>query len=155
MELKPGLAKVHEITNHSSGIYILEIFCQKDFQIKLPKFNRIIFPSGWYYYIGSAQKNLLSRIERHRNGNKNIHWHIDHLTTVKSNTIKNIIVFENYTKDFECRLTNDIHELFETKFIAPGFGNSDCRKCISHLLFTSKSLFGELITSYSDSFHLK
>ena len=52
---------MQKITDAKSGIYILELFAEKDFKVRIKKFSDIILDSGFYYYIGSAQKNYNSK----------------------------------------------------------------------------------------------
>jgi len=131
---------VHRITNSDSGIYVLEIFAKKSFRVNSRKFKDTIFKNGFYYYVGSAQKNLKSRINRHLKKEKNLHWHIDYITAIPANTISNIYLFFEKGKDFECSLVQDL--LKNTSLYSPvkGFGNSDCSICDSHLLYAEKQI---------------
>ncbi len=61
-----------------SGIYFLLIRLKKSVELEIRR-TRAKFPSGFYIYTGSAQKNLNARIRRHRAKNKKMHWHIDYL----------------------------------------------------------------------------
>ena len=58
-------------TEYDSGVYVLEIFLHKPNKIEVGALGIKTFPPGYYYYCGSAQKNLKSRIERHLSKNKN------------------------------------------------------------------------------------
>ncbi len=122
------------------GIYILELLAEKDFTISAKKFIHIKFPKGYYYYIGSAQKNLTSRLERHERKTKTIHWHIDHLTTNKSiRKIKPFIIPEA-KKNLEAEIANNFIKFFDAKIIANGFGNSDTKETKTHLFYRSKPI---------------
>ncbi|GBD91317.1 hypothetical protein BMS3Abin04_02044 [bacterium BMS3Abin04] len=128
------------ITNSGKGIYILEIFAEKSFKVNSKKFYGKIFKDGYYYYVGSAQKNLKSRIDRHLKREKKLHWHIDYITAIRTNTISNIYLFPDKDKDFECSLVQDL--LKNTLLYTPvkDFGNSDCSICDSHLLYKKKRI---------------
>lgn len=124
----------------NSGIYILEIELKQTLILKHKKFNETKLVSGFYYYVGSAQKNLLSRIKRHYKKDKKLHWHIDYLTSRREAEIKNAYIIKNLNKNYECKLTSELEKKFKLNFPIIGFGNSDCTRCKSHLLFSEKKI---------------
>lgn len=140
MVLEPGLEKVQNLTDINNGIYLLEIKSCEDFILNHRLFNKYIFPKGIYYYAGSAQKNLHHRIKRHLSHTKKLHWHIDYLTLIKSNTISNIVIFRDLPKSYECKIVNDLIKYFNLQKIIPNFGNSDCNSCSTHLLYNPKPI---------------
>lgn len=142
---------MHKITKPESGIYILEIFASTNFSIPHKKFNKITFPKGWYYYIGSAQKNLSSRIQRHLAKEKKLFWHIDYLTTINTNVIRNIFIVEQKEKMYECILTNIIVDELNLESKAIGFGNSDCTSCKSHLLYSKQKIYKKIFSRIADA----
>jgi Uri superfamily endonuclease len=146
-ELKLGYEKVQKITDLDKGIYILELAADQRFNLNIKKFKDELFPIGFYYYVGSAQKNFGHRLKRHLLKNKNIHWHIDHLTTNNYLKMKNVYVFKNAAKTFECKLVQSLVENFKLQYPVNGFGNSDCRLCKSHLLFNKKKITSSIVTS--------
>jgi len=131
---------VLKTTNSYKGIYILELYAKDVFIISAKKFIGTSFPKGYYYYIGSAQKNLKSRIERHQRKKKVIHWHVDHLTTHKS--IESIIPFiiPNGEKYLEAEIANNFIEYFGAQIIVKGFGNSDTKETKTHLFYKSQPI---------------
>ena len=139
-ELKLGLEKARKIINSKKGIYILELFAKEEFSISVKKFIGVKFPKGYYYYIGSAQKNLNSRIERHLKKKKKIHWHIDHLTTHKFINITTPFIIPNAAKNMEVEIANNFVEFFDTKIIAKGFGNSGTKETKTHLFYTAEPI---------------
>ncbi|PIQ09169.1 MAG: endonuclease III [Ignavibacteriales bacterium CG18_big_fil_WC_8_21_14_2_50_31_20] len=136
------------MNNYDSGIYILELFAKENFLIANNKFNNVTFPKGFYYYIGSAQKNLKSRIYRHLAKQKKIHWHIDFLSTHKSLKISNVFVIPNALKVVEAEIANSFVEYFNAKIIAEGFGNSDTKETKTHLFFKNKQLSNSVFEKY-------
>ncbi len=126
---------MQRITNPDKGIYILELFADKDFSVLAKKFVEVTFPKGYYYYIGSAQKNLKSRIERHFRKKKKIHWHIDHLTTHNSVKVVNIFIIPAAEKSVEAEIANNFVNNFNAKIIVEGFGNSDTKETKTHLFY--------------------
>lgn len=111
---------------------------QEEQRLMVGKLGRASFPKGFYVYVGSAQKNLSQRIERHlRNaetpGGATAHWHIDYL--LPHAKILSIHVFKA-SKEWECRLSRRLARLEGARVIMKGFGSSDCR-CPSHLYYFS------------------
>jgi Uri superfamily endonuclease len=141
--------KVLKQIKFNSGIYILEIFVPKSFPLRILKFKDCEIEPGFYYYVGSAQKYLNARIKRHLQKEKKVHWHIDHITSFRGNEIKNVFVFEEMKKDFECRLVSVIENIYNLKYSIRGFGNSDCSLCESHLLHTKTEIdYSHLCSRY-------
>jgi len=138
---------VQKTISVKNGIYILEIFAKKDFTILAKKFIDKTFPKGYYYYIGSAQRNLDSRLSRHKKANKKIHWHIDHLTTLYSNIITNIFVFDGVIKEGETYIASNFQTLFNADIIVSGFGNSDTPNTKTHLFFKKTKINSSNILS--------
>jgi len=132
---------VQKITDIQSGTYLLEIYAAKAFKINSKMFSGKLFPPGYYYYSGSAQKNFSKRIIRHLKKEKNIYWHIDHITSRNSNKIKTIFILENYKKEFECKVVKDLESYFNISHFVKNFGNGDCGKgCKSHLLYSTNRI---------------
>ena len=128
---------MHRITDSNSGIYILELHAGEEFQIPVKKFNEFTLKEGYYYYIGSAQKNLSQRITRHFRTAKKVHWHIDHLTTNKNIVIKTAYVIPDAPKNLEEEIANNFPSLLNGEIILKGFGNSDTKGSITHLFYKS------------------
>lgn len=127
-------------TISNSGVYLLEIKARKHFFVKSPKFDKVKFKTGYYYYTGSAQKNLSHRIKRHLASSKIINWHIDHVTTIPQNKVTSVFILKNVNKDYECDFVKTLSTEFNLSFAAEGFGNGDCDKCTSHLLYSTKRI---------------
>jgi len=89
--------------------------------------GEIRFPKGYYLYVGSARRNLSSRIERHRRMRKKLFWHVDFLRAMAEfHTAVPI-----RTQDvLECKIAQAVKKIAEWEI--PGFGSSDCF-CSSHL----------------------
>ena len=114
---------------YDSGIYLLEICLLESKEIKIGAKGINNFSAGFYYYIGSAQRNLKSRIDRHLKEDKNYHWHIDYF--LAESKIKNCFTWPLSGKA-ECKLATYIKNKLMGEVIMPGFGSSDC-KCETHL----------------------
>ncbi len=120
----------------NQGIYILELFSPTTIRLNHKKFADKTLPKGYLFYVGSAQKNFIKRIERHITKNKKLHWHIDYLTTRSEIKLERIFIFPNATKENECKLVSNLANIFHLEYPLIGFGNSDCNNCKSHLLFS-------------------
>jgi len=119
---------------------VLEINVVKSITIKTSAIGEKILLPGFYYYFGSAQKNLKSRINRHIKKDKIIHWHIDQITANKNVIVSKVFVFESKEKAFECYLCNQVEKDFNLIHPIKSFGNSDCNSCVSHLLQSQNQL---------------
>lgn len=140
---------MQKIINPEQGVYCLVIKGSSKTLISNKKFCGIIFPVGYYYYVGSAQKNLTKRIERHFRKVKKIHWHIDYLTTSPLFNCIEAYIFKNETKSHECKLSQDFADFFKLKEAALNFGNSDCNKCNTHLYYSTKKIpYSHFISRY-------
>jgi sugar fermentation stimulation protein A len=82
--------------------------------------------------MGSAQRNLSARLERHGRKKKPLHWHIDYLS-IKAEILGAIMIPGQ--RKLECEVAQELGGLFE--LAVPGFGASDCR-CAGHLFYTQQ-----------------
>jgi len=112
-----------------TGIYIAVLFVAKNLKIRVGRLGRFRFRRGVYFYVGSAQRNLSKRLERHSRKEKILRWHIDYLSA-KAEMLGAITI--GGPRELECQLANKLGEMFE--LAVPGFGASDCR-CGGHLFY--------------------
>ena len=139
MALEHGLRKALKQTK-DSGLYILELkLLRPNFFIHKKLGNHELLP-GYYYYIGSAQKNLDKRVERHLANYKKKHWHIDFLTSNKDFLISDTFILKNFLKEGECKVVKQLEKRFVLNYPIKSFGNSDCNSCKSHLLFSENQI---------------
>ncbi len=108
------------------GIYLLLIFKDKEEGIRVGALGKIKFYKGYYVYIGSAQRNLRKRVERHLRKEKKMKWHIDYL--LSHSKIMDIFA-KNYPKSYEEKIAIKLGEKYP---YIPNFGSSDSR-APSHL----------------------
>lgn len=111
------------------GIYILEIFLKEEETIEVGKLGLFSFEPGYYYYCGSAQGGLRTRLLRHVKKRKKRYWHIDYL--LEHSSITRIFTWEG-VKEKECNLSHLCAERMVLP--VPGFASSDCF-CKSHLYY--------------------
>ncbi len=131
--LRYGMGKLPD-----KGIYALFIRCKGEKTIKIGALGRIFFPSGYYVYIGSAQRNLQHRIERHLREVKKLHWHIDYLLRHTD-----IVGFQavSLTKKYEELIALELSKKY---VFIPNFGSSDSF-APSHLFYSKNSdIFAEV-----------
>jgi len=110
-----------------NGVYIVVFHLPKLRRIRVGRLGLFCFEPGVYFYVGSAQRGLRSRIERHARRAKVMRWHIDYLSC-KADFLGAIVVPGSRKK--ECELAGELAELYELP--VPHFGASDCR-CGGHL----------------------
>lgn len=136
-------------TKKNFGVYLLELLIKNPIQISAKKFLDQNFEKGYYYYSGSAQKNLRQRLDRHLRKEKIIHWHIDHLTSNTSVEITTVFIANESSKELECELIEVLTKSFNLEITHKGFGNGDCDICSSHLLFSKNKLnYNHFISLY-------
>ncbi len=110
------------------GVYILIISVAEDIRINVGSLGEVFFEKGSYTYVGSAQKSLEKRIERHRRKAKRKFWHIDYLLDNRCANVVDVL-YKAAEKSEECKIARKLSER-----VAPivDFGSSDC-SCVSHL----------------------
>lgn len=88
-----------------------------------------LLPAGDYFYCGSANGpgGLRTRLARHWRREKRAHWHVDQITL--AGEMLGAFVVEGAS---ECALNAALGAL---PIPLPGFGSSDCPRCVSHLRF--------------------
>jgi len=124
----------------AGGVYILKIKLQKEVEIKIGALGKKIFRPGYYFYVGTAQRNLKARIDRHYSSDKNFHWHIDYFLAKAE--LENDFYFE-LPGAGECFLAQTLIKQGGKTPIA-GFGASDC-SCGSHLIYFSEAVGSKIV----------
>ena len=97
--------------------------------IRVGRLGRFRFRQGVYFYVGSAQRNLSARLERHGRKDKVLRWHIDYVS-VMAEMLGAITIAG--PREVECELVKKLGGMFE--LAVRGFGASDCR-CGGHLFY--------------------
>ena len=122
------------------GVYILKIKLAREKEISVGALGKKIFKPGYYFYAGTAQRNLKARIDRHYSSDKKFHWHIDYLLAEAE--LKKDFIFEMPGKG-ECFLAETLKEKGGSTPIS-GFGASDC-SCSSHLIYFSAAVGNKIV----------
>lgn len=112
-----------------SGIYIAVFFMPQSKSIQVGRLGKYYFHQGFYFYVGSAQRNLSARLERHSKKKKPLHWHIDYLSA-EAEMLGTITIAG--PRELECEIAKKLGEMLN--LAKPGFGASDCR-CAGHLFY--------------------
>jgi sugar fermentation stimulation protein A len=111
------------------GSYLLICRLNNDAYLEAGKLGTLHLRKGFYVYVGSGKKDLLSRINRHRRKRKKMFWHIDYLLE-KGKLLAELPV--RTRDDIECLMANSLRNM--AAGMVNGFGSSDCA-CPSHLFY--------------------
>lgn len=106
---------------------------EKKENVQIGKLGSFSFEKGYYVYVGSAKKNIYSRINRHIQADKKQRWHLDYLRPYLQ--IQEVQTYDG--KEGECQLFDRLKKRNVGTIPAQGFGSSDC-KCVSHLFYSAK-----------------
>lgn len=122
-----GLDEIEHCPNQA-GSYLVWLHLDTITAIEKPDPRQL--EPGWYCYAGSAKGpgGLRARLHRHLRKDKTQRWHIDQL----SSKAQILHAWAWHTLS-ECTLIHTLHAQ-GLSHPSPGFGSSDCRSCISHLL---------------------
>lgn len=113
--------------------YLLAIQVREKHNLQIGHLGVKQFDTGFYYYVGSAKRVLLSRIKRHMRKEKKLFWHIDYLLHSVFTSIEEIWLSNSID---ECELASYLEK--KSQSLVSGFGSSYC-KCNSHLFFCDES----------------
>ncbi len=113
------------------GAYVLIIDNARAIALDIGALGAKTLPAGRYAYAGSARGpgGIRARIARHLRADKKPHWHIDRLTECAT-----IVEIQAYPDGRECDLMAQLLTRPGARIPIPGFGSSDCRNCVSHLV---------------------
>jgi len=109
-------------------VYALAFMLPEDVRFRAGALGRVELDAGRYVYVGSAQRGLRQRVERHFRRRKKTHWHIDYLTLRRE---PELAVAWELERAGECRLARVLLQRWPAAWV--GFGSSDCR-CPAHLV---------------------
>ena len=112
-----------------SGVYIAVFYMARGRMVRAGRLGRFRLRQGVYFYVGSAQRNMSARLDRHSRKDKVLRWHIDYLS-VKAEMLGAVTIAGS--RELECELAKKLGRIFE--LAVPGFGASDCR-CGGHLFY--------------------
>lgn len=86
---------------------------------------------GTLIYLGSARGpgGMQARLARHFRRGKAVRWHVDELTNAAADLSALIVA-----GGAECDLVSLLMQSGQFVPALPGFGSSDCRHCVAHLL---------------------
>ena len=119
--------QVIEREAHDVGDYAVVLHLDETTTVEVGSKGMMVFPAGYYVYVGSAKANLEKRLERHKRKRKQMHWHLDYFRNV-CDVIATVPI--RTADDLECDLAQAVKETADWNM--RGFGCSDC-DCKSHL----------------------
>ena len=114
----------------AGGAYALLVVLDRS--VELPRrFGGARLGKGCYCYVGSAwgAGGIRGRCARHLRAPVTRHWHVDWLLAGAAD--RRIRAFPGRS---ECAVVRDLLGIGGASVAVPGFGNTDCRRCPSHLL---------------------
>ncbi len=125
-----GAEDVEELPQ-GAGAYVLVMELKRPVEVPVRRLGNPVFMPGVYLYCGSARGpgGLSARVARHLRTEKKQRWHVDYLSS-KAYGIAALPI----TGGNECDLVSRLMAVFPVEFPVTGFGSSDCRCCISHLM---------------------
>lgn len=113
------------------GVYQLWLRVSVDLRVTVGRLGRFHFPAGLYVYTGRAARALRARVLRHVRGSPRKHWHIDYLLAGRGVRIERVALASDDPRE-ECACHQTVSR--RGRYVAPGFGASDCREgCSAHL----------------------
>jgi sugar fermentation stimulation protein A len=112
------------------GSYLLILRMDRHRKLHVGRLGKLSFNKGFYVYVGSAVKQLTTRINRHCRKEKQPHWHIDYMTSTADHVLP-IPVRSSHR--LECAIARAVSSITEPGPI--GFGSSDC-SCTTHLFWS-------------------
>ncbi|GAB2572740.1 GIY-YIG nuclease family protein [Gracilibacillus alcaliphilus] len=122
--------------NKSDTLYTVKaLLPHEQKHLTIGKLGRFDFPKGLYVYVGSAKRNIDSRLKRHMQKEKKLRWHFDYLRPYLQ--IEEIQTFSG--EEGECQLFHRLLHENGAEMPVKGFGSSDC-KCFSHLFYSQEAV---------------
>jgi len=116
-----------------TGSYLLILRLRRGKAIRIGSLGPLVFPAGYYVYVGSAMQGLSARIAWHRKREKAPRWHVDYLRREAEEFLA--IPIRSSTRQ-ECNVVRAFAEILEPG--PSGFGSSDCR-CPTHLFRSARN----------------
>ena len=119
----------------SPGSYILELYLAHPAELQIGRLGEFYLPASVYLYFGSAwgSGGLSARLTRHLLPPRShpAHWHIDYLRAVAEVQAVGFLACscqDQPTQRLECRWSQAVASLADSRVPVPGFGASDCRQ---------------------------
>ncbi len=112
------------------GADLLAIDRDRRLEFAISTLPGAVLASGSYVYAGSAHGpgGIRARLARHFRSGKTIHWHVDRLVAAGR-----IVAARVEPGGVECALLARVLSRPACRVPVPGFGSSDCRRCLAHL----------------------
>jgi sugar fermentation stimulation protein A len=114
------------------GLYVAVFHLRRPGVLSIGRLGRFGFPAGLYFYVGTAQRNLSSRLARHARRGKKLRWHVDYLST-RAEMLGAIVIPGPRRR--ECCIAAELARIMARA--VPRFGAGDCR-CPGHLFYAAR-----------------
>ncbi len=113
------------------GAYAVILDLARAHRLPIARLNAPRLAAGGYLYGGSARGagGMRARLARHLRLEKKNYWHVDYLRAAARLTAA-----AGFLEAGECGLIQRLLELPGVLVPVPGFGSTDCRACVSHLV---------------------
>ncbi len=118
------------LMNEEHSLYAIHLTMTENKVVQIGKLGTFEFPRGTYIYVGSAKRNIRSRVLRHIKREKPYRWHFDYLRP--HGDIWTVETFDDSLD--ECGRYKQLKEKYQAHELVKGFGSSDCH-CSTHLLY--------------------
>ncbi len=129
-----------------SGLYLAVLELEEPATVEIGALGTFELQPGFYTYVGSAQKGLTKRMNRHKRKRKRTHWHIDYLR----NAAASVSTYPIRGARDESALADELAQL--GRRYPKNFGATDCDDD-GHLTYTPTDPVGtppfqELLTRW-------
>ncbi len=120
------------------GSYALHLFLPAQVRLSVGRLGMIDFPTGSYFYLGSAHGpgGLRARLKHHSQITQHPHWHIDWLRP-HARLVGGWFALDSHVSllSLECAWSQALVQMPDAWLPAAHFGSSDCRSgCGSHMV---------------------
>jgi Uri superfamily endonuclease len=127
------------------GAYVLDLVLGRRTTLAIASLGRPTLAPGRYLYVGSAlgPGGIRARAGRHLRRRKTRRWHVDHLRARAA--LRGVVSLPG---GGECEVIAALRAIRAVAVPVPGFGSSDCRRCLAHLLLARPDLdLGETLAA--------
>ncbi len=113
----------------TAGAYVLYFTIESPRRLAIRSLGNPLLTAGAYVYCGNAHGpgGLRARVMRHLAPDKRRHWHVDYLAVSECRAVA------IQSGSSECGLVDGFLAA-GGRVLIPGFGSSDCRRCLAHLV---------------------
>ena len=108
---------------------VMVTFIPRRTDVTVGSLDVVVFPRGWYAYVGGVARARRARVDRHLAPDKPLRWHADYLFAAFPSRRAWLVD----GAPGECELAGGLAELPGAERRPPRFGAGDCH-CAGHLI---------------------